>query len=213
METKQTFGHMTHFLKERDDWKFIYDVVCEARHWAMQRNAVSFPAARIEKAVSMSHHYANRQYPVYQMHPYPTSFQATDNVIIWREAGKILLGQKKNKKFWQFPGGFVDPKDSSLEEACMRKREEECANPLTSICSRPEYLDSFRVDDPRYKDSPDKIMSAIFISYYISGKVVNGDDLVKVKWFTKDYLRRHYAKCLMPMHHPIIDALVRHGYM
>jgi bifunctional NMN adenylyltransferase/nudix hydrolase len=69
-----------------------------------------------------------------QMHKYPTSFQATDCVIIHREAGKLLLGKKKIQTGWRFLGGFVDPKDDSLELANARERQEEAG--LDSLYSR-----------------------------------------------------------------------------
>lgn len=215
METKQTVGHMTHFLKERDDWKFIYDTVCEIRHSSLLSHSLT--PKSLEKAVSMSHYYAHRQYPIYQMHPFPTSFQATDSVIIWREAGKILLGRKKGKKLWRLPGGFVDPKDTNLEKASERERSEEChigfEDADLCLCSHPKYIGSCRVPDPRYENSPDKIMSAVFISYYIDGTPKAGDDLVEVKWFTKDYVRRCYPKMVEPVHHPLMSMLINRGYL
>ena len=157
----------------------------------------------------------------YQMHKFPTSFQAVDNVIIWREASKILLGRKPNRVLWQFPGGFVDPSDQNLETAAERERKEECrigfdditGHAFDCICSCPEYIGSFRVQDPRYMDSPDKIMSAIFLSFYITGTPEASDDLQEVRWFDKNYLRRYYVKTLAPIHYPIISLLIHKGYL
>jgi 8-oxo-dGTP pyrophosphatase MutT (NUDIX family) len=152
-----------------------------------------------------------RKWP-YQMHKFPTSFQAVDNVIIDRKAGRILLGQKKNEKGWRFPGGFMDPADKSLEIGCARERQEECGVNLE--VTPPKYAFSFRVPDPRYDTNhEDKIMSAVFVSFRLWGVPKGGDDLPKVKWVTKDYLRRQYKKVMMPCHVPLVEGLLEHGYL
>ena len=194
---------MIAFEKERQAWLQVYSALCQARHDF--GNKVKY----LDANISLSHHYATRAFPSYQMHPFPTSFQAADNVVVWREAGKILLGKKKKEKGWRFPGGFMDPADESLEAGAARERQEECH--VNMECSRPEYITSFRVPDPRYADSVDKIMSAVFKSYYLWGTPKAGDDLAKVKWFTKDYVRRNYKKMMEPCHHPLVELLVQHG--
>lgn len=142
------------------------------------------------------------------MHKYPTSFQATDAVIIWREKGKLLLGKKPNQPKFRFVGGFVDPhKDKSLEDGCARECQEEAGIDLE--CSRPEYLFSFQVEDERYKVSEDKIMSAVFKRYYLWGTPKAGDDIAEVKWFTKSQLRADYKELVMPEHWPIVIGLIQ----
>lgn len=146
-----------------------------------------------------------------KMFIYPTSFQCTDSVIINKEGQMILLAKKDNEPLWRFPGGFVDPSDPSLEYASTREKSEECSIDLE--CSPPVYLGSFRVDDPRYRDSQDKIMSAVFVSNYIFGKPVAGDDIAYVEWFTMKYLRNNYQDIIMKCHLPIIEMLFREGYL
>ena len=146
-----------------------------------------------------------------QMHAWPTSFQATDNVIIHREAGKLLMVRKPKELMWRFCGGFVDPSDYSLERAASRERQEECGIDLE--CSIPKYIGSFRVPDPRYANSVDKIMSAIMVSYWLWGVPKAGDDIKWTKWFTKTHILKNYKKCVMPCHHPIVEMLIAHGIL
>lgn len=146
-----------------------------------------------------------------QMHQWPTSFQATDSVIIHRETGRILLGKKHKEPMWRFPGGFVDPADNSLEAASKREKNEECN--INLECSEPQYIGSLRVPDPRYINGPDRIMTAIFMSFYLFGNAKGGDDLKAVRWFTKDYIRRNYKKFMMPVHFPIVELLISKGYL
>lgn len=146
-----------------------------------------------------------------QMHVYPTSFQAVDNVIIKRETGQLLVGRKPKEPLWRFLGGFVDPKDNSLEKAAIRERIEEAGIDLE--VSLPTYLCSFRVPDPRYQDGPDKIMSAIMVSFYLFGRAKAGDDIAEVRWMSKDYIRRYYKKAIMPVHHPLVERLITYGYL
>lgn len=147
----------------------------------------------------------------HKMHKFPTSFQATDSVIIDRVGGRILLGRKKNQPAWRFIGGFVDPNDSSLESAAQRERREEAG--INLEVTRPKYLFSFRVADPRYEGKPDKIMSAVFLQYWLWGQPKAGDDIQKVRWFTKDYVRRNYKKMVMPEHNILVEKLIEEGLL
>ncbi len=127
---------------------------------------------------------------------YPTSFQATDAFVYNNENETLLLGRKKwdNGK-WRFVGGFVDPKDLSLEDAAYRERIEEAGKNLE--CEKPKYLFSIRIDDPRYRESEHKIMSAVFLHQFIFGHAVAGDDIDDgMEWFSIFYLRNNYLRKL-----------------
>lgn len=149
------------------------------------------------------------------MNKFPTSFQAVDNVIIDRKGGRILLGRKKQQPAWRFIGGFVDPTDYSLESASLREKREETRFGISWYATDifPRYLFSFRVKDPRYETGPDKIMSAVFLSFFSHGFPKAGDDIDRLKWFTKNYVRINYKKIIMPEHHPIIEGLVEEGLL
>ncbi len=116
---------------------------------------------------------------------YPVSFQTVDIGVIKHESKQILLGRKKTdpKGLWRLPGGFVDPSDSSLEVAAARELREEVGNIMTHEL---KYLGSTRVEDHRYRSESDKIMTALFLTYYMGGRVSASDDLEEVAWFVFD---------------------------
>jgi bifunctional NMN adenylyltransferase/nudix hydrolase len=136
---------------------------------------------------------------------YDTSYQATDSVIIRKATRELLLGRKKDATLFRFIGGFVDPKDDSLENASVREKNEEAG--INLECSEPAYLGSFRVDDPRYRNSRHKIMSAVFYSYVLWGMAKAGDDIVEVKWMDIDDFKKHYLMYIVPEHFPIVAML------
>lgn len=138
---------------------------------------------------------------------YPTSFQTTDCVIRNSSLDQFLLGRKeKDGGKWRFIGGFVDPKDLSLEDASARERREEAGTDLE--CAPPHYLCSIRIDDPRYRDSEDKILTGVFLHEYIFGYPKAGDDIDEVRWFNAFIIRAEYKDLVVPTHWPIVEKLL-----
>jgi bifunctional NMN adenylyltransferase/nudix hydrolase len=118
---------------------------------------------------------------------YPNAFPCVDVAIIKTSEGKreILLGRKPDEKLFRFPGGFVDPHDTSYESAAKREAGEEVG--FIEI-SNPTYVTSMQVDDWRYRNSKNKIITTLFKFDYIYGRPVASDDIQEVKWFDLDEL-------------------------
>lgn len=147
---------------------------------------------------------------------YPVSYQAVDIIVYNPDTRCVLLGRKwqdktrtKPKNELRFLGGFVDPADSSLENAAHRELAEEAG--INVEVSRAKYLGSFRVNDPRYVNSEDKIMSAVFLTYYVYGTPKGGDDIAEVEWVSLDVLFTSYKQCLAPEHIALFDLLIEKG--
>jgi bifunctional NMN adenylyltransferase/nudix hydrolase len=84
-----------------------------------------------------------------------TMYQTVD-VAIFTDNNTVLLGKKNiHGDKLLFPGGFVDTGDKNLKEAVVREVREETGVEIFDI----EYLESFVIDDYRYRYETDKIMT------------------------------------------------------
>ena len=137
---------------------------------------------------------------------YPTSFQTVDIIVYSPIRNKVLIGRKKDRRKWVFPGGFVDPKDKSLEMAACRELEEEV---LGIMATSVKYVGSYRIDDPRYRGSPHKIMTALFIASYVGDNPTAADDLVEVRWESLETLSKSVLKHHRVLAKACIDFLHR----
>jgi bifunctional NMN adenylyltransferase/nudix hydrolase len=92
-------------------------------------------------------------YGAYQK--FDTVYQTVD-VAIFTDDDTLILGMKNlHKGKYVFPGGFVDVCDRNLKEAVIREAKEETGLDIYGV----EYLESFVVDDYRYRYETDGIMT------------------------------------------------------
>ena len=113
---------------------------------------------------------------------YPISYTTVDAAIMDGH-GNLLLARKKidPKGKWRFIGGFVDAKkDESLEEAVKREVMEETGS---LGVGEPDYIGSAAVEDWRYRNEVDGIITSFFAIPYIFGKPTATDDIDEIQWF------------------------------
>lgn len=131
----------------------------------------------------------------------PMSFPVVDMVVLSEDEKSVLLIRKLHQGSWQFPGGFVDPKDSSLEEAAYRELSEEVGSLELDGFT---YLMSTEIDDIRYRNSKNRILSIVFKTRMIYGNIKAGDDAASAQWWPL----RELMNVIHPVHSPIALKLL-----
>jgi len=136
---------------------------------------------------------------------YPISFTCVDGAVL-DEKGNILLGHKKSdpKYTHRFIGGFVDiNKDESLENAVTREVMEETGS---LGIGKPTYIGSAKVEDWRYRDEQDGIMTSLFKIQYIFGRPTAQDDMDELDWFKLEAVLDGTIK-VVPEHEVLVKLL------
>jgi bifunctional NMN adenylyltransferase/nudix hydrolase len=122
---------------------------------------------------------------------YPIAFHTTDFALIRPNPTtgffQVLMIQKPSEvdtDLWRFPGGFVDPKDSSIKAAAKRELLEETGY----IAKNAVLVDQVKINDPRYENSDHAIFTSFFIGRighdtFIPSDGFATDDAAKSKWF------------------------------
>lgn len=110
---------------------------------------------------------------------YPTvdvgilKYNSPDNI-------QILLGRKPKETKYRLIGGFVDKADNSFEAAAWREAHEEVSNiQLHEV----KYVSSRNIQDFRYRDTKDGVMTTLFVTFFLGGEPKPNDDIEEVKWF------------------------------
>jgi bifunctional NMN adenylyltransferase/nudix hydrolase len=92
---------------------------------------------------------------------YPTVDCAifTDNTY-----SMMYVAKKTGQTKYRFVGGFVDPQDESYQSAALREAKEE-----TNLeCKIDSFITSCKVDDDRYREKDDKIITTLFTMFPVN---------------------------------------------
>lgn len=132
---------------------------------------------------------------------YRTCFTTVDIAVLSEDGEEVLLARKKHEDRYRFIGGFSDPKSSTFQADARREVDEEAHIAITD----PEFLDSFKIDDWRYRGELDCIKTMFFKAKLLSGRPEPDDDIVELQWFDlaaikpTQIVEEHHAlmKCLL----------------
>lgn len=146
--------------------------------------------------------------------PWPTAFSTVDIAVIDIEKREILLGRKKNKLNYCFPGGFTDPTNDSDAHDAVRELGEE-TNIELSVRDLI-YVSSMNINDERYRGTKNGVRTHLFIVTVKKDEInpVAGDDLEAVRWFTFEELDEgieyDYLETLSYNHRVLWEELKKH---
>ena len=130
-----------------------------------------------------------------------------DIAIFRNNKTELLMGRKEVDNKWQLPGGFADPTDNNYETTAQRELKEECGAIETGPMN---YEGSYRVDDWRYKQEADKIITCLFSAEFVYGIPTAGDDLAEVSWFSlKEISDMMESDKVAEAHFPQLNALLK----
>ncbi len=120
---------------------------------------------------------------------YPKVFPTVDVAIM--KGDEVLLGRKPHQTLFRFIGGFVDPTDDSFEKAAQREAQEETGVEVGNL----QYIGTARIDDWRYRNEVDKIITTLFTADYVLGNATAQDDIAELRWFKmKDLKEGDFVK-------------------
>ena len=142
-----------------------------------------------------------------------TIFQCVDLAIINKMEGGALsvgLGRKSTdpEGIWRFPGGFIDPEDDCLELSARREGKQELGGIEFSDL---RYVCSHKVDDWRYRNEINKIMTVLFTATYMFGTIKGSDDLQEACWMELhlDDIELMKSK-VVKGHQPLMENLINY---
>lgn len=112
---------------------------------------------------------------------YPKVFPTVDIAVIEKVGKdiKVLLARRKENDLLQFPGGFVDPTDLSYEDTAKREINEEID---IEVGDEVNYICSSLINDWRYNNTSEKIITSLYQLEYISGTGKPKDEFHSSEW-------------------------------
>ena len=122
---------------------------------------------------------------------YTKVYPTVDVAVLRNEKQEILLGKKLINNKWRLIGGYADPEDDSFEQAAQRELQEECGAIETG---KMNYETSAKIQDWRYKNEADKIITTLFSCDYLYGNPVASDDIDQLAWFSWKELKQMITK-------------------
>ncbi|UII19409.1 NUDIX domain-containing protein [Fulvivirga ligni] len=142
-------------------------------------------------------------------HQYPKVYPTVDIAVFRNDRSEILLAKKEATAQWRLPGGFTDPTDNSYEEAANRELKEECGGLEIGSLT---YETSQKINDWRYRNEVDQIITTLYSCDYMAGTPTPQDDIQHLRWFQVDELMQMIEKQDITEEHSAMLQLLAHKY-
>ena len=130
---------------------------------------------------------------------YDISFPTVDVAIFNDDYSKLLLGKKPDEKLFRFIGGFIN-RGENHKTAVRREAAEETGLVVDGL----KHIDSFVINDWRYRGSNDGILTTFYKGKVIMGHEKAADDIEELKWFDITTITDEE---IMEEHRPLLKAL------
>jgi bifunctional NMN adenylyltransferase/nudix hydrolase len=137
---------------------------------------------------------------------YTKVYPTVDIACFRNNKTEILLGKKATNNKWRFIGGFADPEDACYEDAAKRELMEECGE---MEISEMTYETSRKINDWRYRNEADKIITLLFSCDYISGTPAAQDEIIDLSWFpVADLPKLIENQTISPEHLEMFEVII-----
>jgi bifunctional NMN adenylyltransferase/nudix hydrolase len=158
-----------------------------------------------DKVIASEDFRAGINYAYYNM--YAKVYPTVDIVVFRNHRTEVLLGKKATLNQWRFIGGFVDPEDDNFEMAAKRELQEECGN---IEVGNIQYVGTAKIDDWRYRNEADKIITTFFSADLIFGNPQPADDIVETGWHNViDLAKMMKENKIVAEHLPLFEMLLK----
>ncbi len=178
-------------------------------------NTVELPEHGDYNATELRKQYADKVFDsrdfragiLYAYHLQYTKVYPTVDIAVFRNnKGEILLGKKAINKKWRLVGGFADPEDENFELAAKRELLEECGSIEVGDMT---YEMSAKINDWRYRNEADKIITTVFSCEFQYGSPKAQDDIMDLEWFQFSEVPQMIEKDeISPEHVQIFNHLI-----
>ena len=140
-------------------------------------------------------------------HQYERVCPTVDVAVFRNDREEVLLGMKSLDRRWRLIGGFIDPGDYNYEQAARRELNEEAG---AIEVSPMIYEISMKIDDWRYREGPDKVLTTLFSCDHLFGTPKAQDDIMDTGWFKTAILPEMLEqRKIAEEHRPLIDHLLK----
>lgn len=133
---------------------------------------------------------------------YSNAIPTVDIAIFNENYTQLLLARKEGEDKYRFVGGFVSGK-TGLEEDAKREVMEETHLEIGDL----RYIGSCIVDDWRYRNEKQKIITTLFSAKLVFGRPTPDDDIEELRWFDVKDLQNKINEKIIDPHKPLVNKL------